>query len=52
MTHSVPADPAGMRAYADQLRKLAERIGAMGESVDQRAHDIDFQGPAADRFRQ
>jgi WXG100 family type VII secretion target len=45
------ADPAAMRHQAARLRSAAEEVSHLVERIDQRATAMDFQGPAADRFR-
>jgi WXG100 family type VII secretion target len=45
------ADPAAMRHQAARLRSAAEQVSHLVERLDQRAMAMEFQGPAADRFR-
>jgi uncharacterized protein YukE len=45
------ADPAAMRHQAARLHSAAEQVSHLVERIEQRAMAMDFQGPAADRFR-
>ena len=45
-------DPGAMRAEAASARLKAEQISALASQLMSQADAIDFQGPAADAFRQ
>lgn len=44
-------DPAAARAQAANLRAAAERVGELSRRLDQRVEGLDYEGPAATRFR-
>ncbi len=48
---SVPGDPAAMRNKARALRAEAERISEHVGRVRGEVHGVEFEGPAARRFR-
>ena len=45
-------DPGAMRAEAASAQLKAEQISALANRLMSQADSIDFQGPAADAFRQ
>ncbi len=44
-------DPEAMRAVAARLRAQSERLAAGSQRIHARAGALDFEGPAASRFR-
>jgi uncharacterized protein YukE len=44
-------DPAAMRQRAATLRSTAEQVATLVERLDRRVETMEFQGPAAERFR-
>jgi hypothetical protein len=44
-------DSAQLRSHGAQLRNAADDVARIADLIDQRAEDLHFQGPAAERFR-
>jgi uncharacterized protein YukE len=44
-------DVQGMRRLADQLSSMARQVAQSGEQVHTRATGLEYEGPAARRFR-
>jgi uncharacterized protein YukE len=49
--YGIPGDPAGMRALAANLRAQSAVVAVGSTRVDRSVDAIDYQGPAATRFR-
>jgi WXG100 family type VII secretion target len=49
---SVPGDPAAMRAAASMLRMRAETLSEVASRLDSQVQSLEFEGPAADLFRE
>jgi uncharacterized protein YukE len=43
--------PVEMRRLADQLISIARLVASTGETINSKASQIEFEGPAARRFR-
>jgi uncharacterized protein YukE len=43
--------PVEMRRLADQLVSIARQVASTGENINSKAAHIEFEGPAARRFR-
>ena len=50
--YGIPGDPAGMRALAAYLRGQAEFLGSAADAVVGPVRGMEFEGPAANAFRQ
>ena len=49
---TVLGDPAAMRAAAAMLRMRAETLSEIASRLDTQAQSLEFEGPAADQFRE